>query len=648
MLVVLAVVVALALRLPVGPVPPGLYHDEAWYGLDAAEVLAGHPAVYFSANHGREPLFIYLVAGALALLGHSPAALRLVSGLVGTVLVVATFAAVQALAGRRAGLGAAWLCAVTPWPVLLGRVGFRASTLPLVLALCLAATWRARRAPQDRWLLLGGGLAGLTLYTYTAARLVPLFMALAALWLVARGWRPDRRRVGLWLAAAGGVALPLLAYWAGHPDDFLARAGEVAATRPGVSGEAPIAVLAQSTLATLGMLALRGDFIARHNIPLRPVFGWLAGSLALLGLVWALWHARRQPKLGILLAWGGVLALPTLLAEGAPHFLRAVGLLPAAMALPMLGVAAVRELAARFGRPRWTARLAAALATGAIFLELGATLGYLRAGAGGAAAELLGFRFEAGATALAREVNTVLGAGWRGGWAVAAATPGQRVWLDRRLRDGWASVPFLVPIEQLTLTDPYDPILDQGPGTAFLLPDGLDLDRVWSELAPNLRLSFTLGALAAGDLDPAPRRLWVRVDGIPAPAVSAPVARFANGVQLLEAEVEPEVEGGLDVTSVWTADAATAGDMTAFVQVLEKGRRVAGVDVPLGSGLYPTSRWRKGDQLVERHHIEVPDGYDPARHRLIAGIYEVPEGPRVSVVGAGGRPIGDHVVLQGR
>jgi 4-amino-4-deoxy-L-arabinose transferase-like glycosyltransferase len=647
MLVVLAVVVALALRLPVGSVPPGLYHDEAWYGLDAVDVLAGRPALYFTANHGREPLFIYLVAGAIALLGQSPAAVRLVSALIGTVLVAATFAGVQALAGRRVGLGAAWLCAVTPWPVLLGRVGFRATTLPLVLALCIAATWRAHRSPHGPWLLLGGGLAGLTLYTYTAARLVPLFFVLAALWLWARGWRPDRRRAMLWLLAAGVVALPLVAYWAAHPDDFLARAGEVAVTRPGDGGEPAVSVLARNALATLGMFTVRGDFIARHNIPLRPVFGWLAGSLALLGVAWALWRARRRPTLGVLLAWGGVLALPTLLAEGAPHFLRAVGLLPVTMALPMLGLEAVRVISGKFSARR-PATLVAVLAAAVVLAELGATVGYLRAAAGGETAALLDVRFEGGATTLAREVNTVLGTGWRGGWTVAPTTAGQRVWLDRRLRDGWAAVPFLVPIERLTLVDRYDPILGDGPGMAFLLPDRLEPDGLWSKLAPNLRLSFTNGALAAGDLDPVPKRMWVRVDGVPAVPVAAPVARFANGLQLLEADVQPGVDGGLDVATVWSTEAATGSDVTAFVQVLEDGRRVAGADAPLGAGLFPTPRWRPGDQIVEQYHIDVPGGYDPARHSLIAGTYVAPEAARVDVVDASGAPIDDHVVLDGR
>ena len=48
--------------------------------------------------------------------------------------------------------------------------------------------------------------------------------------------------------------------------------------------------------------------------------------------------------------------------------------------------------------------------------------------------------------------------------------------LDRRLRDGWASVPYLVPEDSVILADRYDPILTNGNGTAFLLPGGLEPD----------------------------------------------------------------------------------------------------------------------------------------------------------------------------
>ena len=78
--------------------PPGLYHDEAYNGLDALSLSEGklfpqfyegwelyqqdahadNPAVesrwppFFEGNYGREPLHIYLMAASIRLFGSSP------------------------------------------------------------------------------------------------------------------------------------------------------------------------------------------------------------------------------------------------------------------------------------------------------------------------------------------------------------------------------------------------------------------------------------------------------------------------------------------------------------------------------------------------------------------------------------------------
>ena len=72
------ILVAAAVRAPgLGDVPPGLYHDEAFHGLDALDVLSGQAKLYFPTNNGREPLYIYLVAASVGTFGRSPFALRL-------------------------------------------------------------------------------------------------------------------------------------------------------------------------------------------------------------------------------------------------------------------------------------------------------------------------------------------------------------------------------------------------------------------------------------------------------------------------------------------------------------------------------------------------------------------------------------------
>jgi 4-amino-4-deoxy-L-arabinose transferase-like glycosyltransferase len=93
---------AAVLRFPLlGRLPPGLYRDEAINGLDALGVLEGVWPIFFTANNGREPLFIYLVAASVGLFGRTALAVRLVSAVLGTLTVPATYLLGRALFGRR-------------------------------------------------------------------------------------------------------------------------------------------------------------------------------------------------------------------------------------------------------------------------------------------------------------------------------------------------------------------------------------------------------------------------------------------------------------------------------------------------------------------------------------------------------------------
>ena len=54
-----------------GQIPPGLHFDEAANGMDGLNVWKGQLHIFFPANNGREPLFLYLVAGAVRLFGNT-------------------------------------------------------------------------------------------------------------------------------------------------------------------------------------------------------------------------------------------------------------------------------------------------------------------------------------------------------------------------------------------------------------------------------------------------------------------------------------------------------------------------------------------------------------------------------------------------
>lgn len=606
---------ALLRFVALGDLPPGLYRDEAYYGLDAVDVLHGESPIFFETNNGREPLFIYLVAASIAALGQTPVAVRLVAAVAGALTIPATALMARALFSDRVGLLAAAVTAVTVWTVNLSRVGFRASTMPLVVAL---AVWQGALAFKTRrpvHFIAAGALYGLLFYTYLAARFTPvaLLVALAVWWWTqppsGRAKFPWRS-VGLALGTAAVVVAPLAFYTLTHAHDALARGGQVSILNPAVNQGDPLGTLVSQSVATLGMFTTRGDFIPRHNVPLRPVFDPFLALAAVIGLGVSLARWRR-PAYGFVLAWTATMLLPTILAEDAPHFLRAVGILPVALVIPSLGLDAIWTWLAQRGRPR----LAAVMVGTALALALMLTVrDYFVIHARGDAAY---YQFETGATELAADINRFLGTGWMGGWAAsrAARPDGRRAYIDPRLLEGWAGLRFLTTSSGVRTLTTERAIF----GDAVLLalaPNG-DHDGALGQLPRDQTIEGRLGAYEQGDLAPRPRPLYYTVRATPGkPPATLGLDLGAAGLR--DAQWWP-TPNGARVRLVWDATGPLPATTSAFVHVLGAGGLLGQADGPPG-GLFPARVWRAGDSVVEERHMELPADAAPIEVRV--GLYD--------------------------
>jgi 4-amino-4-deoxy-L-arabinose transferase-like glycosyltransferase len=660
---VLVLLVGAALRLSAfAEIPPGLYHDEAYHGLDAQNVLQGDLPLYFAANNGREPLYIYLVTLAIGLLGESPFALRLVSVPIGLLTIAATVAMGRALFSRRVGILAAAVLAVTLWHVHLSRVGFRAVLLPLFVALL---TWQVARGVQtgkQRHWVAAGGLYGLSFYTYTAARFTPFALAAFCLYVLvtqraSRGLHraPGSslwRGIGLAFVTALTVAAPLAVYAAAYPEVVLGRPGQVFVFSRAINGGDPWGTLGAHTLRTLGMFFVRGDRIWRHNVPWRPVFDPLLGAAFLLGVAIAVRRARRDPAAGFVLVWTVVMALPTLLAEDAPHFLRSAGLLPVVTLLPALGldwlVGTGAEALARWrGRTSARARLygwvwvALVLAFGLASTTWSYFGNYARD-------PYTGYWFERGAVTLAGRINGFLGAGWDGERMTRGGFDRRRVYLDPRLWEEWPQVRFLVAgREAVTVgleaeTQAPDPA---GGSVAVLIWPYGEWRRAWALLPAPADIVVEEGPLSQGDRDPAPFTTYLAFFAAPSDPSAPALARFSGGVELLDLSVVPVALDRLRVRACWRATEPLAESYTVFVHYLRDGQRMAQADARPAGGRYPTTHWRRGDVINDDHFVE---GVGPplvGRDAVRLGLWQPESGAVLYLLDEAGNPAGDWFVV---
>jgi 4-amino-4-deoxy-L-arabinose transferase-like glycosyltransferase len=625
-----------------GQAPPGLYQDEAWNGLDALGLLSGAaaPRVYFEANNGREPVFIYMVTASVAAFGRTAFALRLPSAFIGLLTVAATFALGRALFDRRVGLLAAAVASAAFWPLALSRIGLRAGLLPLVTALslaCAAHGWRLSHSHPGRslrWLALGGALYGLTFYTYLAARFTPAALfAFLIFWYIARRLAfPSPRQLAAFALPAALVALPLALVAVHQPEIVFGRAGQVSILNPDISGGSLWAALFNNLFKAVGMFMLRGDDIARHNLPGRPVFDPLLGLAWLAGVGLAVWRAwaRRGLAEALLLICTGALLLPTVLAEDTPHFLRAAGVLPWVFVFPALAFeAGLRAAGAGRARPGAKAGLAVAPAAAsmAVALILLAGLGLTVRDYFGryVTAPDTGYMFQAAPAGLARESLAWLAGGEQ-----------RQLYLDGRYWRDFASLRFLLPARTAGLQ-----LIEEGdspsawPGEVRVVAWPYTNPRpALSALPEGHWVQVQHGPLYRGDLETRLYPLygsWTAWrDCVPGHCGQAPLAEFEGGLRLASYAAGP-LAGGLRLELGWQASHAPGSDVQVFAVAFDgppAQGALAQADGPLGSELYPASWWRADELVVEERFFDWPDGAAPAGVEIHIGLYDLATGAR--------------------
>lgn len=607
----LPLLVGVALRFhQLGAQPFGIYHDEAFYGLDAVSVTQGAHPLFFPANNGREPLYIYILSLSVGAFGRTPFGLRLAEAFIGTLTIAASYALGRSFFNKRTGLLAMWICAATFWALALSRISFRAGLLPLVIGLALAWGWRAWQQKSWGWAVLGGVAYGLTFNTYTAARATPLALLLFAAWQGLRYFKtlqtdPSLRRSilkigGAYFLSALVVVAPLGLYALLNPSQVFAREEQVSIFQ--TDSGSPLFVLAKHSALGLGMFNIQGDFIARHNLPGRPVFDLVQSIFFCIGLFviirWA-WPPSKQPAAALVLIWLGVTLLPTILAEDTPHFLRSIAMLPVLWLVPAVGLAQALN-PAYFAR--WPATLKTTLVAGSVLISTFWTsydyfVRYLPL-------PLTGYYFESAATDLAQQLNN---------------HPDFSNRIDDRLWDNFASLRFLIPNRagaasanrvQLAVW-PYEPQAVQQAVQALPTPS---------------QISARVGPLAQGDLETKPYSLytlyWAQ------PAQPEPVtAQFGPALQLRSTALTTQA-GQIQVRLGWSLLTAVNVDYHVYVHVLNAGELVAQWDGEPLQNQYHFTWLKPGDILDDEYLL-------PAGQQVVVGVY-APDGT----------PLGQPVTLK--
>lgn len=639
-LLALALLLAAGLRLWwLEALPPGLYHDEAYNGLDARRLLDGgtfpyfHEGwelyrvdayatrapretrwpVFFEGNYGREPLHVYLMALSIALFGHTPFAIRLVPALAGIAAVGTTYLAAAALLPRRwqpgAALGAAFTLAVFFPAVHYSRFGVRGMLFLPVASLCVYGFWRGVATMEGRsrglaWFAFAGFWLGLGLYTYSVARLFPLvFLLFVPFWL-GRSRARWRRALALLALMAGTslvVAAPLLLFFARYPFYFTFRAAFVANRGSGAVDSAPWLTWLFNVGRVVRGLFWQGDAFLRHNLPGRPFLDPVQGGLAVAGVMAAGVAGRRQGDSGdrarwlFLGLWVLVMLLSSVFSGDAPHFGRMI-----AVALPLAILAGVgAEGARRLLQARRGVSNGAASIVVAALLTISAAL---------TARDYFGRYAAHPELAAAFYVEE-----WELGRYAAGLAASNDLYLTPT-QEEMATIYFA--LEDADLLHSFAssggalPMGRPGRAPLYLVrPD--EPARV---AALEARLPGAVVELAVAGVVP------VRVE-TPLPA-GATVATWEGAVALSDWELAREADH-LTVTLRWQALANMQRDYTVYVHLVDdEGNLVAQEDRPPDG--YPTSDWRLQEWVEDRFQVALPGTLPAGSYHLRTGFYYLP------------------------
>jgi hypothetical protein len=124
----------------------------------------------------------------------------------------------------------------------------------------------------------------------------------------------------------------------------------------------------------------------------------------------------------------------------------------------------------------------------------------------------------------------------------------------------------------------------------------------------------------------------------PAASSSLPALADFGPLRLIEATTPAAAISpgdAIPVELLWqAAPDFQAEPLVVVVQLLDQdGQVAASVEVEPLAGRYPTSQWRPGELVRDRHVLSLPDDLAPGYYSLIVGLYRAADGQRLITSG---------------
>ncbi len=627
-----------------------LWADE---GNSAALALRSLSTITRDAAHDiHPPLYYYLLHFWVGFFGNSEIALRSLSALAGTALVLATYLLGRELFSHRTALISALLAAWSPFQIYYSQetrmyilVSLWASLAVLFFVKALRA-WVKAEGNRSRLLLFPGLYVCFTtaaLYTHYFAFTVPLVTNLSyALAMIVYAPLRRLRTLAVWVVAQMAVVALYL--------PWLNLAGGQLTTWPAISESFSLSFLVQELLRIFSL----GLSVEQGTTPIVLAFGLLLLLGALPFVFWG--PGQKKPGLPRLLSRPDLAALAfTLLYLCLPILTMYVLSLSRPAYDPkflLLVTPAFYLLLARGAGAEWLAR-DARTSPG---LPVATIVRYA------ITAALLLFVIAASVPALKnyyfdqryarddyRGGAAYVAAAGREGDAIILNAPGQMDIFSYYYEGDLPVYPLpgQRPLDQAKTEETLERIVAQHRHLYVLFWGTKESD-------PGRFIESWLDEQTFKAMDSWFGNVRLAVYAVPEAAVSAEIQHpldllLGDEIALLGYSISSsEVESGdiLQLTLFWQASEPIEQRYKVFTHVLDGRSQIVGQrDAEPVGGTRPTTTWEDGEVIADNYGVLVLPGTPPGEHQLEIGMYSLETGERLPV-SQNGEPLGDRVLLE--
>lgn len=196
---VLIIFLSAVLRLAyLGSIPGGFFRDESAIAYNAYSIWktgadefgVRFPLVFRSFEVFFLPLYIYISAPIIGILGLSEFSARLLSGISGVAGVYLAYLIAKEIWNEKAGLFASFVLAVSPWHIFYSRGAFEGNFALTLFAVGFYLWLKFLKNSGVKYLFFSGLAFALSMYSYQAERLViPLFAVVAVMTCFKKLWQ---------------------------------------------------------------------------------------------------------------------------------------------------------------------------------------------------------------------------------------------------------------------------------------------------------------------------------------------------------------------------------------------------------------------------------------------------------------------------